>query len=163
MQLDKKNEGKRSNSGRRVRVASCFTASSPGSLALPGGSGGRCGPARSVTHRTAWTPQQHGEWSWGLGGMKSGEGGLPHSLLSWPTGVSLWGSYMLRGARGVEDGWPSLRGLAHCLSIRKQRGVVEHQVITVGGLAALLSPSPLGILPPVAREQSQGSPDQRGA
>ena len=148
MQLDKENEGKGSDSG---------------SVALPSGSGGRFGPAPLCHSQNCLDPQQHGEWSWGLGGMRSGEGGFPHSLLSWPTGVSLWGSCMLRGAGGVEDGWPSLRGLAHCLSTRKQRGVVEHQVITVGGLSALLSPSPLGILPPVAREQSQGSPDQRGA
>ena len=130
---------------RRIKGTSCFIASSPRSITLaPGGLGGCFGPAHSVTHRAASGPHSSmGSGPGGWGAWRAGKEALPNSLLSWPAGVSLWGFCVLRGAGGVDDGWPFLRGLMCCLRTGKQRGVVEHRVITVGGIRCcpVLQPS----------------------
>lgn len=78
----------------------------------------------------------------GAGGMKSGEG-VSHILYCPDNGCFFVGFLHVKVPGGVEDGWPSLRGLVHCLSIRKQRGVDEHQVITVGARCSAV-PQPSG-------------------
>ena len=142
MQLDNKNEWKASDLERRVKVTSCFIASSPRSVTLVwGGSGGYVGPAHSVTHRAASGPHNSmGSSPGGWGAWRARKEGLPRSLLSWPTGVSLWGSCVLRSAGGVEGAWPSLRGLMRCLRTGKQRVWLSISWL-LWGLAAVLSPA----------------------
>lgn len=79
MQLDKKNEGKGSNSGRRVRVASCYgQLPEPRSARWLGRA--RALPALLLTELLG--PLNSVGRVLGAGGHEEREGGLPHSLLS---------------------------------------------------------------------------------
>lgn len=105
MQLDKKNKRKASELERRVKVTTCFIASSPRSITLaPGGLGGHFGPAHCHSQSCFWTPQQHGEWSRGLGGMESGEGGSPTFSTLLASKCFFVGFLCLKGCRG-SGGW----------------------------------------------------------
>ena len=75
--------------------------------------------------------------------MESGEGGSPKFSTLLASRCFFVGFLCLKGCRGIEDGWPFLRGLMCCLRTGKQRGVVEHRVITVGGIRCcpVLQPS----------------------
>lgn len=53
--------------------------------------------------------------------MKSEEGGSPTFSTLLANGCFFVGLLVLRGAGGVEDAWPSLRGLMRCLRTGKQR------------------------------------------
>lgn len=93
--------------------------------------------------------------------MKSAEGGSPTFSTLLANGCFSVGLLRVKECRGSGGCVAFLERTDALSKDRKAEGVVEHQLITVGARCCPV-PSPLGVLLPVVREQSQGSPDQRG-